>query len=216
MILFLFYTRFRKKSKTLYTEESLQNTIKWLKERGFKDPIKIISSYPTILGLGFDNIDNKIKWLKERGFKDPIKMIVSDPTILGYWFDNIDDKIKLLNKIIKLYKLNFTAIEAIENNLNILGSKIDKLWVLVRIIKEIAKNSTEVNNQLIYKLIFSNVEEVILASRSKVNLTLNDLLLKTKNIKKEKISKDKKYDLILKLPEKDKVRIRYFRGYKKK
>jgi hypothetical protein len=183
MILFLFYTRFRKKSKTLYTEESLQNKIKWLKERGFKDPMKIISYYPAIL---------------------------------GYWFDNIDDKIKLLNKIIKLYKLNFTAIEAIENNLNILGSKIDKLWVLVRIIKEIAKNSTEVNNQLIYKLIFSNVEEVILASRSKVNLTLNDLLLKTKNIKKEKISKDKKYDLILKLPEKDKVRIRYFRGYKKK
>ena len=53
----------------------------------------MITSWPTILGLLFENIDEKIAGLSARGFTNPQKMITTSPAILGYSFENIDDKI---------------------------------------------------------------------------------------------------------------------------
>jgi len=76
------------------TGGNLVQKIQGLKDRGFKDPLKMITSLPPILGLTFENIDRKIQGLKDRGFKDPLKMITSLPSILGFTFENIDRKIQ--------------------------------------------------------------------------------------------------------------------------
>ena len=73
--------------------------IRGLTERGFKDPRKMIASFPQILGLSFENIDEKTRGLTERGFKDPRKMIASLPAILGYSLENIDRKMKLCRRL---------------------------------------------------------------------------------------------------------------------
>jgi len=77
----------------LWPTEAYQEKITGLTARGFKDPQKMITSLPTILGYSFDNIDAKIAGLTARGFKDPQKMITSFPSTLGLSFDNIDEKI---------------------------------------------------------------------------------------------------------------------------
>jgi len=81
-------------SPSLWPIASYDEKIRGLTERGFKDPQKMITSLPAILGLSFENIDEKIRGLTERGFKDPQKMITSSPAILGYSFENIDEKIR--------------------------------------------------------------------------------------------------------------------------
>lgn len=87
------FDRIQSERKCFWSVEEYERKVSGLKERGFKDPTKMIASWPAILSLGFDNIDAKITGLKERGFKDPAKMITSLPVILGYSFDNIDAKI---------------------------------------------------------------------------------------------------------------------------
>ena len=77
----------------LWPIEAYGKKISWLEERGFKDPRKMIASFPAILSYTFDNIDGKIVGLKDRGFKDPQKMIASLPTIFSLSFENIDNKI---------------------------------------------------------------------------------------------------------------------------
>jgi hypothetical protein len=70
--------------------------IEGLRQRGFDNPVKLITSLPAILGLAFENIDAKIEGLKQRGFDNPVKLITSSPPTLGYGFENIDRKIRLL------------------------------------------------------------------------------------------------------------------------
>ncbi len=78
---------------TLHTKGFIDKRITGLKERGFKDPVKLITKLPVVLSLTLSNIDEKITGLKERGFKDPVKLITSHPSILNYTFPYIDEKI---------------------------------------------------------------------------------------------------------------------------
>jgi hypothetical protein len=55
-----------------------------LRDLGFADPVKMITSLPAILGLAIDNIRGKLTDLRDLGFADPVKMITSLPAILGY------------------------------------------------------------------------------------------------------------------------------------
>jgi len=196
-----------------YGWENIDGKIEGLKERGFKDPVKIITSLPTVLGLGWENIDGKIEGLKERGFKDPVKMITSLPTVLSYSWENIDGKIKMLRRLIAIYGLSFTATEAIEKNLSLLGTKIDKLWVLARITRETAESPEQIDHKLINKLLFSNLENVILASRTRAGMAIREVITESKRIKKQGMSKTKKRERIANLPANDKVKQRYFMGY---
>jgi hypothetical protein len=58
--------------------------ISGLRELGFSDPLKMITSLPTILGYSIDSIRGKLDDLRQLGFADPVKMITSLPAILGY------------------------------------------------------------------------------------------------------------------------------------
>ena len=77
----------------LFTEQFVDEKLAGLLARGFTDPVKLITSLPSILGLAFENIDAKLAGLLARGFTDPVKLITSSPSILGYAFENIDAKL---------------------------------------------------------------------------------------------------------------------------
>ncbi|OGG59345.1 hypothetical protein A3C89_02460 [Candidatus Kaiserbacteria bacterium RIFCSPHIGHO2_02_FULL_50_50] len=77
----------------LWPVMSYPEKIKGLTDRGFKDPHKMIASFPSILGLALENIDAKIKGLTDRGFKNPKGIITKHSPILGFAIENIDAKI---------------------------------------------------------------------------------------------------------------------------
>ncbi len=95
----------------LWSISNYQEKVQGLEERGFANPQKMITVYPSFFGYSFDNIDEKIKGLKKRGFANPQKMITTFPPILGLSFDNIDNKIKGLEYrgFVKSYEIIATS-----------------------------------------------------------------------------------------------------------
>ena len=72
----------------------------------------------------------KIEELTKLGFKDPLKLITSSPAILGYSIeDNIKPKVNLLDRFIKDTDL---ARNLIMKAPELLGTKIDKTWTILR------------------------------------------------------------------------------------
>jgi len=103
--------------------------IEGLRERGFDNPHKLITSLPAILGYGFENIDAKIEGLRQRGFDNPHKLITTSPAILGYGSENIDRKIRLLYL---LHGDRAKAISELETFPALLGYKRRRLLFAVR------------------------------------------------------------------------------------
>jgi hypothetical protein len=64
--------------------DNIRGRITDLRELGFSDPVQMITSSPTTLGLAIDNIRGRIADLRELGFNDPVKMVTLRPAILGY------------------------------------------------------------------------------------------------------------------------------------
>ncbi len=118
----------------LSIEDNIKPKIDELKTLGFTNPIKLITSSPAILGYSIeDNIKPKIDELKTLGFTNPIKLITSLPAILGLSIeDNIKPKVRLAKKIIWDDDL---AINILESAPEIIGTKIDKTWTILRWLK---------------------------------------------------------------------------------
>ena len=208
---------FKKLRPALYAAEKIDAKIEGLKQRGFSDPQKMITSDPQILDLGFENIDAKIEGLKQRGFSDPQKMITSSPEILGYGFENIDEKIEYLNRVIRTYKLPLSPISLIENILSILGTKMEKLKVLTRVLRRCDVEKEKISEKIIRKIIFSNLEDVLVAVQEldREKEYISQFLKRVDSIKKRKISKEKKRETIKIIPD-EKIKRTYFRGYSEK
>lgn len=93
-----------------------------LRALGFADPVKIITSNPTILNLATDTIRSKLADLRALGFENPIKMIASNPAILSLAIEHI--RAKLLG----LTELGFTEpVKMITRMPTILGYGIDNI-----------------------------------------------------------------------------------------
>ena len=203
--------------ETLLKEDVVIEAIENLTKKGFNDPIKMISTFPPILGYSFENIDNKIKGLEERGFQDPIKMISTLPPILGYSFENIDKKLHLFNSIISKYSLNFSATSLIEYFPSALGNKMDKLYVVTRIMTDIYDNNNDVDEKTIFKILINNIENILIA-HSELNKPINEKIFyeKLKEVKKRKYTKEEKREILSLIEEghrSHKAVDRYFRGY---
>ena len=106
---------------SLWSVDKVTSQIQGLKDWGFANPIKMIESFPRILGHSLENIDAKIQGLKDRGFANPIKMIETLPTILGYSSENIDAKIQGLRD-----RGFANPIKMIETLPTILGYSLEK------------------------------------------------------------------------------------------
>ena len=160
------------KKKHIPKIENIDRKIAGLKERGFKNPIRVITSLPTILGLAFENIDSKIYGLRERGFKNPIKMIASSPSILGLTFENIDQKIKYLQRVGNLYKIDsLILIEAVPS---VFGCSIKKIGLTVYILYRYCKTVPSVSTMRC--ALFCPIQKLILTSLENKDLTINELI----------------------------------------
>lgn len=204
---------------TLYDPIVVDNHILGLRERGFSDPKKMIESFPPILSLAFENINAKLKGLKKRGFSDPNKMIESLPTILGLDFKNIDRRLRLIGSIVSLYDVPFKAVQLMESHNALFSSKLDKLVVLTRVLKKFVDNPQEVSNAIVNKLLFSNLEDVLVAvdmAGARENLTINEFIELVKEVKAAEFSKEEKQRAIERGLQRDpKIRSRYLKGYSK-
>lgn len=202
-----------------YNEKNIKNKIKGLHKNGFDDPIRIIEISPSILGYSRETITAKIDNLLSFGFKDPISMIETTPPILSLSENNIKRKIKYLGKINHLYKLNFDPIQILESNLPILGTKMEKLLIITRILREYNSTIDEIKARicLSYR---ANLECLLLAFTEKEeNDNLDGLFSRAKKIQKSKISRERKIDGIKKFfsvsdnPNYQKIYETYLRAY---
>ena len=69
-----------------YAFENIDAKIAGLRDRGFDNPHKLITSLPAILGLAFDNIDRKIRllYLLHGDRAKAISELQALPNLLGY------------------------------------------------------------------------------------------------------------------------------------
>ena len=184
-----------------------------LKKLGFTNPIKLITSSPAILGYSIENnITPKIDELKKLGFTNPMKLITSLPAILGYSIeDNITPKVKIAKKIIWNDKV---AIDLLEKAPEIIGTKIDKSWTILRWLKMLWLLNEEIIPY--YKSInIGELESFIIAVDSlrwEENVTITQLRREIKKYKKI-WDKKKRKKVILWENEKEKLLYRYRRWY---
>src|SRR6185369_15349215 len=115
-----------------------------LGELGVADPVKMITSSPTILGLAIDNIRGRIAGLRELGFNDPVKMITSSPTILGLAIDNIR------GKITDLRELGFSdPVKMVTSRPAILGYARERVLLCSRIVMCLEERTDNMLGRLI-------------------------------------------------------------------
>ncbi|MBI2051294.1 hypothetical protein HYT33_00875, partial [Candidatus Roizmanbacteria bacterium] len=197
--------------------ENIDQKLEGLQQRGFRNPTKMVESLPAILGLAFENIDQKLEWLQQRGFRNPTKMVESLPTILGYAFENIDRRLRFLEKVIHLYGLPFAPVELMEEVFPLsFSTKLDKIFVLARIMREYQVVPTELDTKTIRALIGSNLEDVLVAlgRSSPSSETIEDFIKRVRSIKKQNIPKETKRQIVEDdLNEFQKTKRRYLRGY---
>jgi len=111
-------------------KETSEMLVLALRECGFKNPSKLISSVPPMWHLDSKKIERRIEDLKERGFDDPVTMIEWLPTIIGLTTDNIDHKIQ------DLKERGFNdPIKTIESFPTILGYSIDNIDAKIAVLK---------------------------------------------------------------------------------
>lgn len=202
------------KGKTGIAPEVVDAKLAGLKERGFNNPRKMIESSPSILGLALDNIDAKLAGLEKRNFKNPHKMIESFPNVLSYSFNNIDRKLRLLNKLVSLYQLPYSANEMMEWSGFMFSTKIDKMIVLSRVLTEYQVSEDDLP-KMATKLIFSNLENVLIAlSRAEEKDDINALFKRITEIRAQGLDRQQKREIIREeLDEFPKIARRYLRGY---
>ncbi len=161
-----------------------------------------------------ENITQKITDLKALGFTDPTKMITSLPAILGLNIENITRKFGTLENIFQLYGMPIDAKEFVESNLSVLGTKIDKLWIVARALRTLNLDSREITPAFLSRLLFSNVTNsvasaVSLSDTSGAKITQTQLL---KAIQEAKKIPQVEKELIIKKTN-SKLAQRYRRGY---
>ena len=185
-----------------------------LRERGFLNPEKMLESHPRLLGYSFEYIDTKRNGLRERGFENPEKVLEFYPTIFGLSFENIDRRLKLYGKLINCYELPFQAPQLMEQIPVLFSAKLDKVMVLVRILREYQVTPPTLNEAIMQRLIQSNLENTLVAlSRATPGERIDALIRRTDRVRRERIPQQRKRQIIFtSLPE-SKIKSRYFKGY---
>ena len=202
--------------------ENISDKLNELLNLGFNDPVRLIEKMPAILGYTPEKNQNKLVLLGNLGFNDPIRLIEKMPAILGYSSENIKRRVSLFGKLANLYNPLINPVVLMEQEAAMFGAKTDKLLVLTRIAKNSLNDPSEINVKLIHDMIFTNLEDMMLAlseigeeqHNTGPRYTSQDLIARAKQIKAQKIPKDEKRAEIEKAEYIDpKVKQRYFKGY---
>ncbi len=196
-----------------YGIENVKQKIDDLKNLGFGNPTKMITSMPAILGLNIENVKQKIDDLKNLGFLNPIKMITSSPQILGYSIENIKNKTNAVERIFRLYGIGVDTYQFVEKNVSLLGTKIDKIWIIARVLQILNFDPSNITETFLSKLLFANIANTAFATsvleKSKGVVTQADV--KRAIMEAKKLTKEEK-ELIISEGN-TKLSQRYNRGY---
>ena len=205
-----------------YSPENIDNKLTNLRNQGFTNPIALVEKQPSIIGCSPENINNKLTNLRNQGFTDPIALVEKAPSIINLSSENINRRIRLFRHLVNMFDSPINPIELMQQELGLFGSKIDKLLTLTRIVRNSLQMASEVDRKLIHDIMFANLEDILLAleeigdkqESDMPDYTIQQLVAKSKYIKKQKISKDIKRDRIKESEHIDeKVKKRYFKGY---
>lgn len=200
-------------------EETVDKKFEELQRLGFTNIPTLVSTFPPILGLSLDTLSGRISELKKRGFSDPVSLIESFPPLFGYSFENIDKRINFLNKVINIYEIPLSASNIMEMDGFMFSSKLDKLVVLTRIIKEYKVKPQEINKKLISQILRRNLEDMLIALARKENAdeNIHTLILRARDVNLLKYSVEEKKTIIeQELTKFEKIKQRYYRGYPSK
>jgi hypothetical protein len=104
-----------------------------------------------------------------------------------------------------------------EKHLPLFGAKMDRIYVLIRVLRKTVRTSKDVTNPVINQLLHSNLEDVLLAldnlSDDKDNM-LADLLKGIKKVRSMSLSKkEKRARIVYGLQNDPEIKRRYLRGY---
>ena len=128
----------------------------------------------------------------------------------------------MFRRLIYIFDSPIDPIALIEQETALFGTKIDKLWTLTRSARNSLQTANEIDRKLIHDILFANLEDVMLAleeigdnqETDTPDYTIQQLVSKAKEIKKQKIPKDSKREMIKNADHIDEmVKKRYFRGY---
>jgi hypothetical protein len=178
----------------------------------------LVEVRPTLFAPEF--VNNHITGLTELGFTNPNKMIESFPAILSYSLEeNIKPRVQLLNRLITVYQLPFSATSLVEQDPFLFSSKIDKILVLVRILREYKVRPPAPNTNIMRSLLHLNLESVLVALNEppKEHETIEDFIKRARSVHRQKLPKEQKRQIIEQgLSEFEKIKSRYLKGYPKK
>jgi hypothetical protein len=197
-----------------YSFENIDGKLAGLTERGFSDPQKLVQTLPTVLNLTLENIDGKLVGLEERGFTNPQKLIQSNPSVLGFAFNNIDRRLRMLDHLKQAYNLTYTSPQLMESMPFLFNTKLDKLFVLARLVRAYKTPSEQIDKAIITKLVFSNLENTLVAYAEKPpEEPIEQLIFRAKDVKKRGLTTNEKKEIIARDIDDEKIKRRYFRGY---
>ena len=198
---------------TLWTPKVVDDHLNGLLQRGFTNPNKMVESSPAILGYAFENIDAKLQGLRERGFTNPNKMVESLPAILGLAFENIDRRLRLYSRLISLYNLPFSPTELMEKAFALFSSKIDKVMILARVLRDYQVTPPQLNETIISRLLRTNLEDTLVALGDYTpGEDIKTLINRANTVRRAQMPRENKRAIIVSL-DAAKIKCRYFRGY---
>ena len=200
-------------------EENIDDKIGYLKSLGFGNPITMYEKSPKCLGYSNEKINTAVETFREIGFGDPIEFLESRPGLISCSRERIIHRAKLIQRLCSLYNLPFTPAQIIEYSLSLITSKIDKIIVAVRILRDFKVPTENIKSRLQY-LLTQNIDNLLTAYSRGDFTDIDDLLRKSKKIKVSGISQSEKLDEIENgltnfepTDPEYKIFTRYFKGY---
>jgi hypothetical protein len=171
-------------------QKTRNNRISYLKSAGLSEDgiqriLKLKPSLYTIIRM-----KSSLNYLLERDFNNPLKLIEKFPSIFGYSFDNIDSKLKYFNRVFNIYTISFTPQELLENKPTLIGTKLEKIQLLTRVLCEVCNSLPKTLNKREYNLFLFKLEDVLIAFiRYYEDNKERDFWEYLKKVKNEKIPK---------------------------
>lgn len=194
---------------------TLRARLQSLADLGFGQPISLIETSPSIVEYAPATIAAKLEGLRKMGFDEPIHVAENFPPVLTYSTVGTSKKIQYLDNVCALYDLPFNGKELAAYIPRIFATKMDKLRMIVHIIKAIKPNPNELTTAALQRILRSSPEDLALAYGSRVpEDNLHTLQLRTDmNSRLGRSRQEKRALIVASLPKANRVRSHYFRGY---
>lgn len=198
--------------------ETLAAKVQALSNLGFENPVQTVESSPTILEYASETIGDKMEHLRKLGFENPVSLIQRFPALVTYSKVSVAQKIEYLDRVAALYDFPLRGVDLATQIPWIFAAKLDKLAIIVRILKELKPEPETLNTATLQRILRSNIEDLIVGY-SGIDTLTDDLSALQKRIdistRSKKSTAEKQAIIFSTLPNDNKVKQRYSKAYPK-